>query len=364
MYGPSGSGEYAVHTAASMAASSAVTRASCSEYAVERDVVGVDSALAPELARERLGRRLHGPGAVRKSVMAPDPAQEDPQAPVVDRVAEEEQVAAPQTGRDLHGDRPGRLDAGEVVDVVVFADGEALELPRRPVVDMAVDLEQHAALLEREAGVGVRLLDDRRDSPLGLDVQELAAVPPGGEIRRRRRALRPPSANARSTPVSKRRRHDQLLRQPPLAQQRRQAREPAVEERRLEVPGEREVELVVQRTDAVARGDGLRHVCEAAAVDVELEAVGEERGELVTGDAADTRAEDRHEPAGGERAHHLVVVVVERGRRGREAVRAPGGESSRTATAAPGPGSMPSSSTSVRRASWYAASASAWRPHR
>ena len=64
-----------------------------------------------------------------------------------------------------------------------------------------------------------------------------------------------------------------------------------MEKRRLEVAREREVELVVERADAVARCDGLRDVRETAAVDIQLEARREQGGELVAGDAADSRAE-------------------------------------------------------------------------
>ena len=71
-----------------------------------------------------------------------------------------------------------------------------------------------------------------------------------------------------------------------------------MQRRRLEVAVEGEVELVVQRPDAVPGRHGLRDVGEPASAGVELEALGEQRGELVAADAARTGAENGHEPAG------------------------------------------------------------------
>ena len=67
-----------------------------------------------------------------------------------------------------------------------------------------------------------------------------------------------------------------------------------MQERGLELPREREVELVVQRADPVPCRDGLRDVRKPATVDVELEASREQGRQLVPGDSADARAEHRH----------------------------------------------------------------------
>ena len=82
------------------------------------------------------------------------------------------------------------------------------------------------------------------------------------------------------------RRDDQLLRQPPLAQQRRQRREPGVEQRRLDVPVEREVQLVVERPDPVPGRDRLRDVGEPAAAGVSSKRSASRRRKVVAGDAA------------------------------------------------------------------------------
>ena len=74
------------------------------------------------------------------------------------------------------------------------------------------------------------------------------------------------------------------------------------------------MQLVVQRPDAVPRGDRLRDVGQAARAVAELEPLRQEHCQLVAGDAADSGAEDRHEPAGREGTNHLVVVILERGR--------------------------------------------------
>ena len=136
-----------------------VSRASSPAYAVERDVVHLGAALPPELGGDVLDGRLHRPGAVGEPVASPDPAEEDPKAPVVHRVAEEEEVTSAQASGELDRHRSGGVAAGQVVDVIVLADGEALPLARAAPVDVAVDLEQDASLVEREAGVRVRLVD-------------------------------------------------------------------------------------------------------------------------------------------------------------------------------------------------------------
>ena len=63
-----------------------------------------------------------------------------------------------------------------MVDVIVLAHDEALPFAPGPHVDAAVDLEDHGAALERQVGVRVRHLDDRRGA-VRTHVQELAAVP-------------------------------------------------------------------------------------------------------------------------------------------------------------------------------------------
>ena len=88
-----------------------------------------------------------------------------------------------------------------------------------------------------------------------------------------------------------------------------------MQERRLEVPGEREVELVVQRAEPLRAATACETYARPRPSASSSKRVGEQRRELVAGDTADARAEHRHERPARERPHHLVVVVLERRRR-------------------------------------------------
>ena len=248
--------------------------------------------------------------------------------------------------------------------MVVLGDGEALALARRVAVDLAVDLEQHAPLRELEPGVGVRLLDHDRLAAR-VDVEELAAVAAGRRGRRRRRAPRPPP-RTRARPRCRARRDDELLRQAAPAQTAAAAR---------------------RATSGGATGSTSRSraswssSCSApiplrAATACEMyasprpsgsqrEPLGEKHGERpgpVT--PLDSRPEHRHQPAGarapaGPRRSGLPAPAAPAGSRERSWRRIDAVQRLQL-----GAGSMPSSSTRRRRASWYAASASAWRPDR
>ena len=142
-------------------------------------------------------------------------------------------------------------------------------------------------------------------SPLGQDVQELAAVAAGGDVdddvellaRRRER---------RSTPVSN---DVDTISCCGSARRRSSGGRPAsqrVQERRLEVARERQVELVVQRADPVARRDRLRDVREAAAVDVAARsASASSGGQLVAGTR---RRRPGREPARADRRANARIT--------------------------------------------------------
>ena len=221
-------------------------------------------------------------------------------------------MAAAEACCKLDGHGPGRV-TDEVVDVVVLADGEALPLARAAAVDVAVDLEQDAPLVQSQTGVGVRLVDDGGGS-VGSDVEELAPIAAGGDVDHDVEILAGGVERALDAGIEGGR-DDQLLRQPITAKQRRQAGQPRVERGRLEITVEREVQFVVQRPDAVPGRHGLRDVCQAARAVAELESLREQRRQLIAADAAHARAENGNEPARRERAQHFVVVVFERRRR-------------------------------------------------
>ena len=169
-------------------------------------------------------------------------------------------AAAPRA--DGHG-RP-QSPADEVVDVVVLADGEAL--PARASRRGRRGRGSSAARCARPAParVGVRLVDDAARA-VGRDVEELAAVAAGRDVRRRRRAPRRPSSNARSTRGRSRVVTISCCGTPSRAQQRRQRGEPGVQRRRLDVAVEQRVQLVVSGPMPFRRRDALRDVGEAAA---------------------------------------------------------------------------------------------------
>ena len=101
----------------------------------------LDAAAAPELSLDGARLGLDRPRPVRNGLVGPDPLEEDAQAPVEEPVAQEEEVGAPQLGGDRDGKASGDSALGEIRDVVVLADDEALELPCGRAIDLAVDLQ-------------------------------------------------------------------------------------------------------------------------------------------------------------------------------------------------------------------------------
>src|SRR5581483_6748133 len=187
--------------------------------------------------------------------LAEDPLEDDPERPVGERVAEQEQVrpAQPRGERDR---QPAR--GVGVVDEVVLRHGEALPGPLGRGVDPALEMEHGGTSLEGElARVGVRALDRRRVAA-GCDVAEAAAVPARGEVADGVELL----AGLRERPLERELvagRDEERLARLPLAQACRQRREEAVERRGLAVRLEQRVERVVERAGAVQRRDRLRH---------------------------------------------------------------------------------------------------------
>src|SRR5882724_4017521 len=152
------------------------------DVAFERQVMHVDVAAPPELALQRLCLRLHRPGAIAERLVAPEAVEDDPQVPVAHRVSEEEEVAAPQLGCECDGHRTRDVAPGEVVDVVILGDDEALPLALRAAIDLAVELENHGALLERQLGrVSIREVDQPACA-VWADVTELAAIRTRGNV--------------------------------------------------------------------------------------------------------------------------------------------------------------------------------------
>src|SRR5215208_2699339 len=63
----------------------------------------LDAATAPELTLEEARPRLDGPGSVRRLLVRPQALEEDAEAPVNKAVAEEEEVAAAESGGKCDG---------------------------------------------------------------------------------------------------------------------------------------------------------------------------------------------------------------------------------------------------------------------
>ncbi len=122
----------------------------CAHHAARGVLAGASSntstsRCAPKFARQPIRARVDGPRPVAEPVGAPDAAQKHAQAPVVDAVSEEEDMAAAQLRRQRHRyDRPG-LGVQEVVDVIVLADDEALVQPARARVDTTVRAQEDAS---------------------------------------------------------------------------------------------------------------------------------------------------------------------------------------------------------------------------
>ena len=194
--------------------------------------------------------------------------------------------------------------------MVVLANGEALPLARRASVDVAVNLQEHGPLLEREPGVGVRLVDHERPA-VRREVEELATVPARRDVNDDIELFIGGLEGALDAGVEARR-DDELLWQLPLAQQRRQRCKPGVEQRRLDVPVQREVQLVVERPDPISGRDRLRDVGEPPVLRLSSKRSASRlaRSSPATLAAPGPRTGTRRPAA--KCAHHLVVVILDR----------------------------------------------------
>src|SRR5207244_9399493 len=97
-------------------------------------------------------------------------------------IRDEQKVTPPQLRGERHGNDVGELALGEVSDVVVLADDEALTAAVRPVVDTAVHLENDRPVCERELGVRVRDRDNRLRA-VRSPMEESSSVRPDGDER-------------------------------------------------------------------------------------------------------------------------------------------------------------------------------------
>jgi len=129
-------------------------------------------------------------------------------------------MAATELCAERDGDDARDLGLREVLDVVVLGDDEALPLAvLAAAADLAMELEDDRAALERELGrVRVRHLD-QGSGPVRRDVAELATVPAGSEVRNDIELLTGVEERALERQVVTRG-DDQLVRGAALAQER------------------------------------------------------------------------------------------------------------------------------------------------
>ena len=97
----------------------------------------------------------NGPRPIADRLVAEHAVQEDAEAPLDDRIRDEQQVAAPKLRRQRHGDDVRQLALREVSDVVVLADDEAFPTTVGAWIDPAMHLEDHGPLGKGELRVRV-----------------------------------------------------------------------------------------------------------------------------------------------------------------------------------------------------------------
>ncbi len=91
-------------------------------------------------------------------------------------------MAASQLCCERNGNSAGKIRLREVVDVVVLGDDEALPLPVGSAIDLAVQLQDHRSLIQRQlGGIRVRYLD-QPPTAIRSDVAELPAPRPRGQV--------------------------------------------------------------------------------------------------------------------------------------------------------------------------------------
>ena len=262
-------------------------------------------------------------------------------------------MAAAEASRRASPGGRRQPSAGEVVDVVVLADDEALPSRAGAAVDLAVDLQDHRPPSSGSSAYAFGRSITRARRRLGGGGTSPRSRPRRGT--RRRRSSPRPRTPARARGRSRR---DDRLAHPARGARRKRASARCTGAR-LVVSLEEGVQLVVERPDAVpsSRRTAPRWASSAAVLRRAVEC--SRRGAPARAASSRRmrpsipfapRAEDRHEPAGEQGADDVCEVVV--GRRTSAPARARLLPQDRGVQALQlGPGSMPSSRRAPRR-SW------------
>src|SRR5690349_22207738 len=154
--------------------------AESADVLVELQLEQIDVARTPELLLERTRFGQNGPRAIRERLARTDPVEHEAEAPLMDAIAEEEEMASPQLRCERNRNRSADVAAREITDVVVLGHDEALVLT---VLQPSAQPQDDRAPFERELGrIRVRSVDDVRLA-IRLAVAETPPVAPRREVR-------------------------------------------------------------------------------------------------------------------------------------------------------------------------------------
>ena len=213
---------------------------------------------------DRLRAGEHGPRPVADRLVSEDPVEEHPEAPLDDRVGDEQQMAAAELRRERYRKDVREFALSQIADVVVLADDEALSAALSVQVDPAVHLEDDGPVREREVGVRVR----NRDHGLGAvwrAVHELAAVRPSRHERDHVCILAGLLEGAlHGVPVA--RGDDHRLIDFTCPHELRQARDETLDGPGVDGLREQIVQLVVERADSLRHSHVLRNARQVASM--------------------------------------------------------------------------------------------------
>ena len=251
--------------------------------------------------------------------------QEDPKPPIAKGVAKKEEVAPSQLCDEGHRDEARDVCLRQIVDVIVLGDCEALPLALRVSVDLTEELEDHAPLPHGETRIRVRHVHDDRIA-IGGHVQESALVTPRCDVGDDVDLLSCLGASSLQREIEVRCEHEGARDVWP--QQLQDLDEPSMDRAGIEIAIEEVVELVVQRPDTLHQRNVFRDLGKVTVLRWSVEGLGEEcrdvvqsrGGSPVARRPVDAFAQNRHEPTGEKRLHHIGVVILDRPRRaaGRE----------------------------------------------
>src|ERR1041385_3901326 len=150
---------------------------------IGREPDELDLERFPCVLLDVVGGALDGPGGVPQRAARPDALQEDAPAPLADRVAEEQAMAARELVEDLVGNEPDDLVVHQVVDVLILGE-DVVPVPADlalPALGRAMDLHdqrpgQFVEPVDLKAAIATGVADHLGLALLGSHVQKPASV--------------------------------------------------------------------------------------------------------------------------------------------------------------------------------------------